>query len=585
MFPIHRLYYCDYCLTTRCPYCVQDEIVCYYCPNCLFEVPTASVKAERNRCARNCFECPICENTLTVVSETEAGTPLGDTPSSPKPPRTSSLVGSATSSTGSISSVADSARAGNPPSIHYLSCGVCRWSSLEIGIKFERPTGLAVQMQKLDEEGQDFKEFENLRDYFDRLPKHFNGGSTQSLLSQSSLSLSANVLNYLPTLGAIGSRSLSSSLSRRFGAGGKTAGQAPAFESVIKKGDTDAVAMDEKLVEEMMELNLEEVSSLPQRLQQLDTQPRARSDLKPQRIQLRCKRAKRCRKCDHILIKPEQKAQLTRFKIKQMAIDNLPGIVLAGPPINISSPAGTNPPGAPGIGPFSHASGLPPLQVGQVVQVNLRFTNPLDVEMKVELATTNNAVAEGDSKEEVLLVGNCEVNLLAPVFTLPPFKDPLDFDIDKRDDDDEEDERHGGLHGMDPLPYGVVDMFENNVIVSLMVVPKRQPVEDSKGAVGGNRVEFPLLVRITRKVPEPIPFPSADAISASTPNLATSATSLNPAGGSVGSLASGSVGSLTGSNVGSTVSASAPSIATSPRPLVERTDAFWCMVGVGEMKE
>ena len=25
--------------------------MCYYCPNCLFEVPTASVKAEKNRYA------------------------------------------------------------------------------------------------------------------------------------------------------------------------------------------------------------------------------------------------------------------------------------------------------------------------------------------------------------------------------------------------------------------------------------------------------------------------------------------------------------------------------------------------------
>ena len=43
------LYYCNHCSSLKCNYCVQTEPVCYYCPNCLFEVPTATVKAERNR--------------------------------------------------------------------------------------------------------------------------------------------------------------------------------------------------------------------------------------------------------------------------------------------------------------------------------------------------------------------------------------------------------------------------------------------------------------------------------------------------------------------------------------------------------
>jgi len=29
---------------------VTEEVACYYCPNCLFEVPTASVRGEKNRC-------------------------------------------------------------------------------------------------------------------------------------------------------------------------------------------------------------------------------------------------------------------------------------------------------------------------------------------------------------------------------------------------------------------------------------------------------------------------------------------------------------------------------------------------------
>lgn len=46
---LSRLYFCDSCDEVRCPKCVQDEIVCYYCPNCLFDVPTASVKSEKHK--------------------------------------------------------------------------------------------------------------------------------------------------------------------------------------------------------------------------------------------------------------------------------------------------------------------------------------------------------------------------------------------------------------------------------------------------------------------------------------------------------------------------------------------------------
>lgn len=46
---LSRLYFCDSCDEIRCPKCTQDEIVCYYCPNCLFDVPTASVKSEKHK--------------------------------------------------------------------------------------------------------------------------------------------------------------------------------------------------------------------------------------------------------------------------------------------------------------------------------------------------------------------------------------------------------------------------------------------------------------------------------------------------------------------------------------------------------
>ncbi|RUS13406.1 hypothetical protein BC937DRAFT_95380 [Endogone sp. FLAS-F59071] len=46
-FSLHslsRLYFCEDCHQIRCPACVQDEIISYYCPNCLFEVRLLSCR-------------------------------------------------------------------------------------------------------------------------------------------------------------------------------------------------------------------------------------------------------------------------------------------------------------------------------------------------------------------------------------------------------------------------------------------------------------------------------------------------------------------------------------------------------------
>jgi dynactin-4 len=52
-------------------------------------------------------------------------------------------------------------------------------------------------------------------------------------------------------------------------------------------------------------------------------------DLKPLRIPLHSKTSKRCPTCTHILIKPEQKAQSVRYKIKLVAANYLPAIRVA----------------------------------------------------------------------------------------------------------------------------------------------------------------------------------------------------------------------------------------------------------------
>jgi dynactin 4 len=49
LFPLEYLLYCEDCHEIRCPRCVAEEIVAYYCPNCIFEVPFSNIRSEGNR--------------------------------------------------------------------------------------------------------------------------------------------------------------------------------------------------------------------------------------------------------------------------------------------------------------------------------------------------------------------------------------------------------------------------------------------------------------------------------------------------------------------------------------------------------
>lgn len=49
LYPLEHLLYCEDCQQIRCQRCVNEEIVTYFCPSCLFEVPSSNIKSEGNR--------------------------------------------------------------------------------------------------------------------------------------------------------------------------------------------------------------------------------------------------------------------------------------------------------------------------------------------------------------------------------------------------------------------------------------------------------------------------------------------------------------------------------------------------------
>jgi hypothetical protein len=49
LYPYEHLLYCDDCHQIRCPRCWAEEIMNWFCPSCLFEVPSSVVKSDGNR--------------------------------------------------------------------------------------------------------------------------------------------------------------------------------------------------------------------------------------------------------------------------------------------------------------------------------------------------------------------------------------------------------------------------------------------------------------------------------------------------------------------------------------------------------
>jgi len=100
--------------------------------------------------------CPVCTNTLSVSPSDVDGT-------------NSHALQEQLDQKSGVSEQDDynpkSAQAsiGEPP--FYLACSACKWDSKEIGLVFEKSTGLSLQVQRHEETATDVIEFNQLRSH------------------------------------------------------------------------------------------------------------------------------------------------------------------------------------------------------------------------------------------------------------------------------------------------------------------------------------------------------------------------------------------------------------------------------------
>ncbi|MCJ1284320.1 hypothetical protein MMC26_003651 [Xylographa opegraphella] len=343
--PLDHLVWCEDCNDIRCERCVISEICYWYCPSCLFEVPSSMVKSEGNRCTRNCFNCPICTAPMTVNTLDADG------------------VGVAGS--------------------WILACDYCNWTTLDIGIEFDKPTNVFSQLVKLRQERMErapskrsaeteepleapptpnpAARFDNLKAFYkSQLSSTISANplmSPSSEFNYNSPSSLARIMNLYTGTGTYGKKTPSKPSTMR---------ESADLSEGLSLVDPEA---DQAVMRKIQARGWHGTASLTQQADQVSPS-RFLADLWPVPTLLRTKKAKRCRACRHILVKPETKIQSTRYKLKLTANNYVPNLSL-------------QPLQAPSLPPID----LEALQPSKPLQFLLLVKNPLFVPVKVTLAT------------------------------------------------------------------------------------------------------------------------------------------------------------------------------------------------------
>ncbi|ORY06130.1 dynactin-like protein Arp1 p62 subunit RO2 [Clohesyomyces aquaticus] len=422
LYPLEHLLYCEDCQQIRCQRCVIEETLNWFCPSCLFEVPSSVIKSDGNRCTRNCYNCPVCTSPMTVNT---------------------------------LEDPTDPSSSGGP---WILACPYCQWSTVEIGIEFEKHTGITSQLSRIanggktiptakerDKERERRKEIEMRkkdRDYFSGsedspstdkdegiTPSHDDLFSNLSAFYKSQMAsqtpsnpFSPHEINFSSPSSFSRIMNLYSSTTHKKQKREKPSPMREAA-SVHEGLNIHDPATDAAAIERIKRSGWSSTLSSSQKLAQPNPSIRFDSELRPVASLLQTKRGKRCRNCRHILSKPESKITSTRYKIKLLALNHIPRLsIRALSPIPLTTTQ-------PVLYDYDRLrSGIP-------THFLLHLSNPLFDPIRVTLATPSTTPGKIQSRVTILCpqfdVGaNTDVWDDALSSTLSPIKKPTSIGPD-----------------------------------------------------------------------------------------------------------------------------------------------------------
>lgn len=427
------LYFCEHCQTIKCPRCIDEEVVCRYCPTCLFEVTPATARSEGNRCPRNCFQCPKCATSINPRPVTGAAAAA-----------VAASLGRASSRVGARQLHGDTQTSRAQTNSYKLSCTFCDWDfdqcelvredmDNDTPLVFQRGRSLMQQLQNVDGRTLNTltKRFQDLQLFY--FQRSLEEGTRAALVDDRIFGPSSNRdvgdekdLKSMLTSRASQVRSFAEILEQRIQERNKQDTSAEIFREIDEVDEAtnqrkaaqrsqNAVSkfleyqdMMAKLTEDKswqenedgeteieIEMDEDEDIQIPCMLDLSETslptknKPVVRDQvdvdqLLPVPQPLRSKYSKKCAACRHTLVKPDPKPSSVRFKVKLMANNYLPHLRLSEFPPKSGYPAEFVP--------------------GKVYTLLLTITNPMHVGVKVSLATLSRPSLVKSEKESLLTV-------------------------------------------------------------------------------------------------------------------------------------------------------------------------------------
>lgn len=161
------------------------------------------------------------------------------------------------------------------------------------------------------------------------------------------------------------------------------------------------------------------------------------SELKPLRVPLHSKTSKRCPACTHILIKPEQKAQSVRYKIKLVAANYLPAITVALPHLQQAQQDASAIKRTPAKSTEEDKPAKSTMIAGRTYPFHLALTNPLYDLIQVRLSVQRMHVAAASSSDgtvpEKARRPPFAVSLPTTSFPVAAFAETWEYDEDEED--------------------------------------------------------------------------------------------------------------------------------------------------------
>ena len=290
-----------------------------------------------NRCARNCYSCPVCIAPLSVQS-------LEQSPASLNPDSGSQPIGP-----------------------FFLSCQYCNWTSLDISIEFEKANNITGQLTTLKNKQKGYmneeessnsaerQENEGLLKKGNSKPEQYQESSALARVAEDEETFN-NLLNFFKSQqfsqsvhgGDIGFDSPSSltrimNLYTNAGAKRMRREKPRAIREALKpkEGFQELnLSSEDCIIDRLATTQWEDLASVEQRRQQIGlSEARFVDDLRPIPTLLRTKRLKRCRACRNVLFRPEAKIQSARPKIRLLAMAYVPRVSIIPFPSALQGPA------------------------------------------------------------------------------------------------------------------------------------------------------------------------------------------------------------------------------------------------------